>query len=141
MARLAPRTHAFAGLEAVREAALRTDAKLRSQQPDPDRLRTLFYLGFALDEHVSDRLAHHKRSGLSPAECLPLLLPLGADFSAEALASVLKPAGATAEHTVVPGGRQLKGAMPDESVQATQHLAASLVPFAESYPMPFYAVK
>ncbi|MCU0664707.1 MAG: BREX-6 system BrxE protein [Myxococcota bacterium] len=141
MARLAPRTHVFAGLEAVREAALRADAKIRGQQPDPDRLRTLFYLGFAFDEHLGDRLAHHKRSGLSPAECLPLLLPLGVDFSVEALASVLKPAGANAEHTVVPGGRQLKGSMPDEPAQAAQQLAASLVPFAESYPMPFYVVK
>jgi hypothetical protein len=60
-ARLAPRTHAWAALEAVREAARQTDANARQRHGDPDRLRTIFFLGFEADETLSDRLAAHKR--------------------------------------------------------------------------------
>ena len=37
----------------------------------PDRLRSLFSLGFAVDEQLADRLAHHKRSGEPPEVSLP----------------------------------------------------------------------
>src|SRR5437588_5119616 len=59
LARLLPRTHAWASLEAAR----RSDAKARGKMANPDKMRTLFFLGFELDEQVSDRLAALKREG------------------------------------------------------------------------------
>jgi hypothetical protein len=80
LARLAPRTHAWAALEAVREAARRVDTKARERHGEPDRLRTIFFLGFELDEKLGDRLAAHKRAALLPADVLPLPFALGATF-------------------------------------------------------------
>lgn len=62
LARLAPRTHAWAALEAVREVARRVDAKARSTHGRPDAMRTIFFLGFELDERLADRLSALKRS-------------------------------------------------------------------------------
>ena len=141
MARLLPKTHAWASLEAVRVAAIRSDAKARGQMPNPDKMRTLFFLGFELDERLAERLAHHKRSGATPENALPLSIDLGAGFSAAAVADVLRAATSKVQHAVVPGGRQVKGAMPEAPALLVQHLAAALAPFADKYPMPFYGVK
>ncbi|MGH7272374.1 MAG: BREX-6 system BrxE protein [Polyangiaceae bacterium] len=137
--RLLPRTHLWASLEAVREAGRRVDARARGKMADPDKLRTLFFLGFDLDEPLGDRLASLKRGGRSPAESLPLGLPLTADFSKEKLVAAL-PSG-DAAFTVVPGGRQLKGARPDAPEGMVRRLAAALVPLADPYPMPFYRLE
>src|SRR5438445_8983648 len=79
LARLLPQTHAWASLEAVREAARRSDAKARGKMADPDKMRTLFFLGFELDEQLGDRLAALKRAGRPPAEVLSLPIPLTSD--------------------------------------------------------------
>ena len=139
--RLLPQTHAWAALEAVREAAIRADAKARAQMPDPDRLRTLFFLGFDLDERLAERLAHHKRSGVEPGEALPLPVGTTSAFSNDAVADALCTASDKIDHTDVPGGRRVKGEMPDAPAQLVRNLASALVPFAETYPMPFYGVK
>ncbi len=60
MARLLPRTHAWASLEAVREAARRVDEQGRRGMADPDQVRSLYFLGFDIDERLSERLAEHK---------------------------------------------------------------------------------
>jgi len=141
LARLLPRTHAWAALEAVREAAIRVDARARAQMPDPDQIRTLFFLGFELDERLAERLAHHKRSGALPDQALPLTVDLAAPFSADQVAQALRSSTDRVDHTVVPGGRQVKGAMPDSASLLTRHLAAALVPLAGQYPMPFYGLR
>jgi hypothetical protein len=138
-ARLLPQTHAWASLEAVREAARRTDAKARAKLADPDKMRTIFFLGFELDEQMGDRLVALKRERRTPAEALPLLLPLTADFAKERLVGVL--GSGDASFGVVPGGRQLKGPRPDAPDAMVRRLAAALVPFAEQYPMPFYKLE
>lgn len=136
--RLLPQTHAWASLEAVREAGRRGDAKARGKMADPDRMRTLFFLGFEIDEQLGDRLALLKREGRPPAEVLALPVPLTAEFSKDNLVGALQ--GGDAAFTVVPGGRQLKGARPEGQVMA-RRLAAALVPFAEQYPLPFYKLE
>ncbi|WP_437300223.1 BREX-6 system BrxE protein [Sorangium sp. So ce426] len=138
-ARLLPQTHVWASLEAVREAARRTDAKARAKMADPDKLRTLYFLGFELDEQLGDRFAAHKRSGRPPAEVLLLPLPLTADFAKEKLVSALQ--GGDAAFTTVPGGRQLKGKRPDATDVLVRRLGAALVPLAEQYPLPFYKLE
>lgn len=139
LARLLPQTHAWASLEAVREAARRVDAKARATMADPDKMRTLFFLGFELDEQLGDRLAAHKRSGLPPAEVLPFALPLTAEFPKDKLASALQ--GGDVAFATVPNGRQLKGKRPDAPDALVKRLAAALVPFADQYPLPFFKLE
>ena len=138
-ARLLPQTHAWASLEAVREAARRTDAKARQKLAAPDMLRTLFFLGFELDEKLGDRFAAHKRGAVSPAEALKLPLPLTAPFSKEKLVATL--GRGDASFTVIPGGRQLTGMVPAAPDTMVANLAAALVPLADQYPLPFYKVE
>jgi hypothetical protein len=139
LARLLPQTHAWASLEAVREAARRTDAKARARMADPDRMRTLYFLGFDVDEQLGDRLAAHKRSGRAPAQTLVLPLPLTADFSKEKLVSSI--GGGDVAFNTVPNGRQVKGRRPDAVDLVVKRLAAALVPLAAQYPLPFYALE
>jgi hypothetical protein len=106
---------------------------------DPDKMRTIFFLGFEVDEQLGDRLSALKRAGTPPSKALPLALSLTADFVQEKLLTALQ--GGDATFTVVPGGRQLKGAMPDAPDALVRRLAAALVPLAEQYPLPFYKVK
>ena len=136
--RLLPQTHAWASLEAVREAARRTDAKARGKMADPDKMRTLFFLGFEIDEQLGDRLGALKRGGQTPSEALPLRLPLTAEFSKDKLTVVLQ--GEDAAFTVVPGARELKGAKPADVDVMVRRLGSALVPFADQYPLPFYAL-
>lgn len=141
MARLLPRTHAWAALEAVREAARRTDEAARRGMAESDRVRTLYFLGFDLDERLAERLAELKRAGQAPAGALPLPLDLASPFSAATLATALGSGGRAPAYDVVPGGRQLKGAPPASPELLVQNLAAALLPLAERYPLPFYRVK
>ena len=134
--RLLPQTHAWASLEAVREAARRVDAKGRSKMADPDKLRTIFFLGFEVDEQVGDRLSFLKRAGTQPSDALTFPIPLGASFSKETFASTLQ--GGDVPFIVVPGGRQLKEAMPATPDAVVQRLATALVPLVDQYPLPFY---
>lgn len=138
-ARLLPQTHAWASLEAVREAARRTDERARARMADPDRMRTVYFLGFELDELLGDRLAAHKRSTRTPEEALALPLPLTAAFSKEKLIETLR--GGDASFTTVPNGRQMKGPRPDTPDALVTRLAAALVPLAEQYPLPFYKLE
>ena len=141
LARLLPRTHAWASLEAVREAARRVDEQGRRGMSDPDGVRTLFFLGFDLDERLTERLAELKRGSMPPAEALPVSLALDAPFSGDSLADALRLSGRAAAYDIVPGGRQLKGAMPGAPDLAVRNLAAALLPLTERYPMPFYRLK
>lgn len=138
-ARLLPQTHAWAALESVREAARRTDAKARGKMADPDKVRSIYFLGFEVDEQVGDRLAAHKRSGQKPTAVLPLSLPLTADFSKEKLVAALE--GGDVPFTTVPNGRQLKGERPVAPDALVKRLAAALVPLAEQYPLPFFKLE
>ena len=66
-----PSTWRWAVLQGAREAARRKDAELRRQDHDPDRILSLFSLGFELDERIDERLQDLKRSGGAPQEALP----------------------------------------------------------------------
>lgn len=139
-ARLTPRTHAWASLEAVREAARRVDAKARVRLGDPDKLRSLFFLGFELDERLGDRLAYLKRQANPPAEALAMPFAMGGDFSAETVSTALTRAG-TAKYEIVPHGRELPGEPPKDAVELARMLGAALVPFTSEYPLPFFRVR
>lgn len=140
LARLAPRTHLWASLELVREAARRADQAARRQHGDPDRLRSLYFLGFELDERLHDRLTELKRQGKPPETVLPLPLKLGAEFDRDRVIDLLSKPGKVAFDKVPPVGRQLKGAASAAPEAMVDALAAALVPLADEYPLPFFKV-
>jgi hypothetical protein len=140
LARLAPRIHAWASLELVREAARRVDAKARSKHGDPDKLRSIFFLGFELDEKLADRLSELKRQGKPPEEVLPLPMKLTAKFDREKVLEVLSAAGKVTFDKVPPIGRQLKGVAPTSPQTMVEKLAGALVPLVDEYPLPFFKV-
>lgn len=139
LARLLPQTHAWAALEAVREAARRTDASARGKMAKPDALRSLYFLGFELDEQLTDRLSALKREARTPADALSLPVALDDRFSPDALTAALQ--HGEAAFAVVPGGRQLKGPRPESPVEMIGRLARALVPLADTYPLPFYKLE
>ena len=149
-ARLAPRTAAWGSFEAAREAARRIDAKARVKMADPDSMRSLFFLGFDLDEQLNDRLGALKRSAgeqasgervqRSPTKMLAMPVALLAGFSAEKLADSLRSFG-DGSHSVVPGGRQLNVAVPTAPDAMVRLLAAGLLPLADTYSLPFFKLR
>ena len=138
-ARLLPQTHAWAALEAAREAARRTDAKARSKMADPDQMRTLFFLGFEVDEQLNDRLAMLKRQPQPPIESLPFKLTPDDKFSRDSFLATLRHGDVAFD--VVPGGRQLKSARPSSPVEIVTRLATALAPLADTYPLPFFKLE
>ncbi len=137
--RLLPRTHAWASLQAVREAASRADAAARARLADPDSVRTLFHFGFEIDEQLRERLQELKRLGRTPAEALASLPELDAPFSREAFEDWAAAHGKV-EFEVEAHGRLLGGAPPPPAL-AARRLASALVPFADKYPLPFFRVE
>lgn len=137
LARLTPRLQRWSALEAVRETARRVDEQSRREVAEPERVRTLFHLGFRIDEELGTRLSTLKRSGAPPEQVLPFPLDLKADFSPEALAVVLSSLQPGVKFAAVLGGRALSGATVPEPVTLARQLAAALVPLVERYPMPF----
>lgn len=138
--RLTPRTHAWAALQAAREAARRVEEELRSEAADPDRLRSLFHLGHQLDRQLEDRLRDLKQDTADPAEVLPVLEMLDRSFESEQLASTLQEFGEP-DFQKTPGGRRLRGDIPENPLEVARDLAAALVPFDEHYPHPHYRLR
>ncbi|MBI1948547.1 MAG: BREX-6 system BrxE protein [Deltaproteobacteria bacterium] len=136
--RLLPHTWQWAVLEGAREAARRRDAELRAQDADPDRLITLFRLGFEIDEHVDEHLADLKRSGQPPADALAGLRDVIVEkWSKPAFTDWISGHGETAVVSA-PVGRRLKGEEPQSAELLVKKLVAALHPLADAYPMPHY---
>lgn len=141
--RLLPRTGAWAALASVREVARRVDALGRQHLGEPDQLRTMFSLGFELDERLDERLRDLKRRRAS-VDALPWSVSLDR-YSLPDLRAAFRhgPTGAP-DFTLVAGGRQLKGPTPDSPALVARHLAAVLFatdPMPEKYPLAFYRAK
>jgi hypothetical protein len=141
LARLAPRTHAWASLEATREATRRVDARARGKHGQPDQMRSIFFLGFELDERLADRLTALKRALRPPDQALHLALPLASDFRRDDVLLALSGGLQPSFETVPPIGRRLKGTAPASPDELVRVLAAALVPPADEYPLPFYKLE
>ena len=137
--RLAPHTQHWAALEAVREVARRADTTARKTSAGPDQIRSLFHLGFEIDEQLDERLAHHKRAEIQPGKPLPDLYPVDAAFNRgeleQWLGNLLRQ-----EYKVDPAGRKLRGTPPDDAGEVIDTLAAALLPLPDKYPLPYYRV-
>src|SRR3954463_1426724 len=77
--RLLPRTWRWATLQGAREAARRRDAEARAKDHDPDRVVSLFRLGFEVNERLDERFQELKASGKEPLVALPALGELVGD--------------------------------------------------------------
>ena len=127
-ARLLPKTHRWASLEAVRKAAMQVDREARLGMAHPDQVRTLFFWGFALEEKLVEQLALHKRSGTEPLGVLPFPLSINEAFVRSTLEEALRLPRHDVAYKVVPSGRELTGVLPEAPALRARHLAAALLP-------------
>jgi hypothetical protein len=114
------------------------DAAGRAKHGDGDKLRTIFFLGFDLNEKLGDRLAVHKRDRRVPEDVLTFPFPLAGKFPQVAVAQFLATDGPAAFEKVPPIGRRLKGTIPKGPDRLVAVLAAALLPPTDQYPMPFH---
>lgn len=136
--RLLPHSWAWAALQGAREAARRRDAELRAKANDPDRIVSLFRLGFEVDEHAEERLLELKRSGLAPTAALPGLATLiREEWDADAFRDWVSSHGPPSI-TTTPIGRRIKGNTPADVEALTKQLVAALAPLGEAYSLPHY---
>jgi hypothetical protein len=135
--RLLPRTWRWAALQSAREAARRKDAELRHQDHDPDRIMSLFSLGFELDERVEERLQNLKRSGLAPDRALPGLAIVNEGWHRDGFWDWVTSFGEV-DTTASPVGRRLKGGPPATLETLVRKLVAGLAPGVEDYPLPHF---
>lgn len=136
--RLLPQTWRWATLQAAREVARRVDKELRGKDHDPDRLLSLFNLGFELDERVEERLQALKLAGQPPAEALPALADLiTAPWSRGAFEDFLRGHG-DAETVATPAGRRVKADLPSTLEAQVRLLLAALLPLPDAYPLPHF---
>jgi hypothetical protein len=134
---LLPSTWEWAVLESVREAARRTDAAGRSKDHNPDRLLTIFNLGFDVDERIEERLRELKGSGKSPEESLPLLTICDDPWNRTKFEEWLRAQG-NASFTPAPAGRRLVGEPPASVKSLVTALLAALLPLTPEYPLPHF---
>ncbi|MFN3151825.1 BREX-6 system BrxE protein [Bremerella sp.] len=135
---LLPNTWQWAMLQAVRYAAKIHDATVRDKDHDPDRLLTLYSLGFEIDEKADERLVQLKQSGVQLQDALPeVASSIGGDWSRDRFVEWVEKHGKEAV-TTVPAGRRLKGKPPEKLSEIVNRLVAALAPLSESYAMPHF---
>jgi len=150
--RMFPRTHIWAALGSMREAARRADEKARKQTAHADKLITLFHFGFEWDEALQERLEFHKRQAVEPvgvdesdvsrrdpASVFGKHYAIGSSFDKAAFEKYLHDLSSNVAYEIVPGGRQLKGAF-DAPAEAAVQLARALLPLVPNYPLPFFRI-
>lgn len=136
LTRLLPRTHQWAGLSLARRAAGRVDALGRQHLAAPDRARTLFHLGFEVDEQLCDHVARYRRQGAEAREVLRAHLAIGYPWSVDAFAAHLQRLPpAKIKETV--SGRRITN-KPKSIVEQVRLLAAALLPLKAQYPLPYF---
>ena len=135
--RLLPNTWAWATLQGARETARRKESELRRQDHDPDRILSLFNLGFELDERVEERFQDLKRSGESPRVALPGTAMLDSGWNKDRFFEWVSGHGEV-ENIPAPIGRRLKGSPPSTLDHQMRRLVAGLYPAADNYPLPHF---
>jgi hypothetical protein len=135
---LLPNTWRWGMLQAVRHAAKIHDASVRAKDHDPDRLLTLYSLGFEIDEKVDERLVQFKQNSKAIEEVLPdVASMINAGWSLERFTTWVAKHGKEST-TTVPAGRRLKGQPPEQIHTLLGKLVAGLAPLADTYPMPHF---
>ncbi len=140
LARMAPRTAAWAQYELARKAARTVDARGLDKQADAENIRTLFHQGPALDMELAERLLEHKKSESNPVETLPGLGITQEDWDPETFATYLRGLGEPRNFVNEPFGKRLTGDAPDEPVTRTRTLAQGLLPLSDTFPRPYTVI-
>lgn len=136
--RVLPATWRWGVLQAAREAARRRDADLRAQAHDPDGVVSLFYLGFADDERVEERLQDLKRAGAPPEEALPSLAKVTVqNFDRDRFLEWVRGHGKVSA-SASPTGRLISGEPPPRMEDLVAALVGALDPLGDSYPLPHF---
>jgi AcrR family transcriptional regulator len=134
--RLLPNTWEWALLQAVREAARRKDAEMRSRAHDPDTLVTLFRFGAELDERIDERLQDLKASGQAPHDALPGLRDVVTSaWSRDRFLEWVQSHGPV-ETSTAPTGRRIAGSPSGDLDALVRSLVAGLAPLTDAYPLP-----
>jgi len=136
--RLLPNSWPWAVLQAAREAARRHDAAGRSKDADPDRIVSLFRLGYELDERVDERLRDLKASGSPPTNTLPALRELITPEWNRASFNEWVQAHAPPKVEPAPAGRRLVGTPPASLELLVDRLVGALAPLGAEYPLPHH---
>lgn len=136
--RLLPRTWRWATLQGAREAARRRDAEARARDHDPDRILSIFRLGFEADERLDERFQELKALGKDPLEVLPALAEVASDGWNPAKFAAWVRGHGSPDVVTAPIGRRLKGDPPQSLGLVVQKLVAALDPLGAEYPLPHY---
>lgn len=136
--RLLPSSWPWATLQATREAARRHDAAGRGRDADPDRLVSLFRLGFEIDERVDERLRELKLTGKPPAEALPGLRELITPEWDRTHFAAWVEAHRRPTIEAAPAGRRVTGAPPESLDLLVDNLVGALAPLGAEYLLPHY---
>lgn len=139
--RLFPKTHQWASVEAVRQAAIHQDRCRRIDMAKPDAVRTLFFWGFSIDEQLTERLVFHKQNGINPLKILPFNLNIYQAFSKSDFEETISIPHVKVDFKVVPSGREISGEMLNALDECAKKLASALLPFSDKYSMPFYRLE
>lgn len=136
--RLLPYTWQWAVLQGARAAARATDAELRRRDHNPDRILSLYNLGFEIDERIDERFQELKQSRRAPKEALPGLVD-GIEMTWDGSHFNDWVMGHGEGETVATSiGRRLKGEPPSSLDLLVRRLVAGLAPLADSYPLPHF---
>lgn len=139
--RSAPATARWAQLDAVRRAATIVDQRIRrAHMAAHDQVRTIYHLGYAVDEALNERLRILKQAGEDPSTVLNFPFNLDGEFDHGAFDRFVDSLGNVPRPKIAPVGRELPGRPPEGLEQMMRHLVAALRPLPGEYPMPFYRV-
>jgi hypothetical protein len=136
--RLLPKTHMWASLDAARNAAIHVDTQARLSMAKPDKIRTLFFWSFEMDEKIQGRLDYHRHRSKLPTDALPISVNIYSPFNKAELEEAIRIPGQKMNFKIVPGGRELIGPLPDLLELKARHLTFALLPFEKNYPAPFF---
>lgn len=139
--RTTPATAGWAMLDACRRSAIMVDRRQRREHlASPDQVRTIFHLGYALDEALAERLRLLKQMGGEPAASLAMPLAVDGPFDRMALDRFLESLGDVPSPRIAPAGREMPGRPPESVEILMRHLVGALRPLPGHYPMPYYRV-
>lgn len=103
-------------------------------------MRTIFFLGFTVDEALDERLRAIKLVGGAPADMPALDLINGSPFERGNFERFCESLSAPLPVKRSPIGREITGPAPDSPLGLIERLVAALVPVPEAYPLPFYRI-
>lgn len=137
--RSAPATARWAQLDAVRRAAMIVDQRIRrNHMAGHDHMRTIYHLGYVVDEALNERLRSLKQTGEEPGTALTFPVNLDGEFDRGAFDRFVDSLGDVPKPKIMPVGRELPGRPPEAVEVMMRHLIGALRPLPGMYPMPFY---